>query len=182
MPFPKVEDWPDEVYNAGTRGAFNLLRDLEKVLHKAIPDLREYNLGIIAEDDIKNVAPMGWVHMKEEHFDYADFNQAVGLRYGLQVDASGNIKAGECFIMMMPKNYRKRVLAERSRAREAQEATAHNSAAYVHPSDPNAASMREGALEMVNKDSTSYKVQAKGNPDHGTPPPEKSGPGRPKKE
>ena len=169
MAFPKVTDWSDEVYNAGTRGAFNALRDLEKELHRTIEDLRPYNIGLFSKDDVNDVSQMGWVHMKIEHFDYADFNRAVGLRYGMRDDGGGNIMSGENYIMMMPKNYRERVLSERTRVREAQEAAAHNAAAYVHPGDPNAASMREGALEMVNKDSTSYKVQAKGEPDRGEP-------------
>jgi hypothetical protein len=169
MAFPKVTDWSDTVYNAGTRGAFNVLRDLEKELHRTIEELRPYNIGLFSEDDINNVSTMGWRHMKSEHFDYADFNSAVGLRYGMRLDASSNIMVGNNYVMMMPKNYREKVLKERTRVREAQEEAAHNAAAYVHPGDPNAASMREGALEMVNKDSTSYKVQAKGEPDRGEP-------------
>jgi len=169
MAFPKVTDWSDEVYNAGTRGAFNALRDLEKELHRTIEDLRPYNIGLFSESDVNEVSQMGWVHMKIEHFEYADFNRAVGLRYGMRDDGGGNIMVGENYVMMMPKNYRERVLSERKRVREAQEMAAHNAAAYVHPGDPNAASMREGAKEMVAKDSTTYKVQAKGEPDRGDP-------------
>lgn len=167
MGLPKTSDWSDKVYNAGTRGAFNPLRDLERELHQAIPDLRLYKIGLFSQDDLKNVMTMGWRHMDYGHLDYStvdDFNKAVGLRYGLVVDAHGHIMIGGNYVLIMPKDYRKKVEAERAHALNEQRKRANQASAYAHPSDPRAKEMRDAALELSEKTSETYKVQVSGEP------------------
>lgn len=168
MGFPKVNEWPEQVYQAGTVGGFNILRDMEKALHHAIPDLRPYNIGFFVETDLKSVMPMGWIHMDYGHLDFEtkdDFNRAIGLRYGLTIDANGHLKVGDNFIMIMPKNYRERIIEERKRALDKQNAMMDGAAAYAHPSDPRASEMKAGAYELSEKGSERYKVQVKGEPE-----------------
>lgn len=180
MPFPKTTDWSDQVHNAGTRGSFNPLRDLQKEMHRSIPDLRPYEIGLFSAEDLRSVTQMGWVHMKSEHFDVDDFNSVVGLRYGMTVDPSSNIKVGDNFVMMMPKTYREKVLAKRKEALNNQRERANQAAAYAHPSDRNYNQMMEAAQEISEQGSTRYKVQATGEPTRDEEG-EKRGPGRPRK-
>ena len=184
MGFPKVTDWSDEVYNAGTRGSFNPLHDLERELHRTIPDLRPYALMLCSETDLNSSTQMGWKHMDTGHFDYEtvdDFNRAVGLRFGMRVDPHGHIMVGGNYIMIMPYSYRDRILDERKNAYNLQNERANASAAYAHPQDPNASSMRAGASELAERDSTRYQVRVKGEPDREESSEGKRGPGRPRK-
>jgi len=168
MAFPKVNEWPENVRHAGTVGGFNTLRDLPMALQEAITDLRDFNIGFFVEEDLKNVVPMGWRHMTMEHLDYKtvdDFNKAVGLRYGLVVDANSHIKVGDNYLMIMPKKYREILQLERKKALDKQNALADQKATYVHPNDPNYGEMKRAAEETAEKGSSRVKVQVKGEPD-----------------
>jgi hypothetical protein len=183
MPFPKVTDWSDEVYNAGTRGAFNPLRDLEKELHRTIPDLRPYIIMLCSEEDLNSATQMGWKHMDSGHFDAEtvdDFNRKVGLRFGMTLDVHSHIKIGGNYIMLMPKTYREKVNEKRHEALLEQRHRANMASAYAHPSDKNYKQMLEAAQEISEKQSTTYRVQASGEPDRGGGE-DKRGPGRPRK-
>jgi len=168
MAFPRLNQWSDKVYQAGTTGGFNVLRDLEKELQRAIPDLKAYNIGLFVEDDLKNVMPIGWVYMDYGHLDYEtveSFNNAVGLRYGIVIDPSGHLKIGDNFIMIMPKDYREKVKAERKRAFDRQNQEAMNAGNFVPASDPRRAEMEEGAREVAEKGTSTHKVQVGGEPE-----------------
>jgi len=168
MALPKLNDWPEHVRHAGTVGGFNILRDLEPALQHAIPDLKAFNLGVFVEEDLKNVMPIGWVHLTLSHLGYEiidDFNREIGLRYGIIVDANSWLKIGDNFIMIMPKNYREKVQAERKRALDRQNALSQQRAAYVHPSDPNYSEMMAGAQELADETSSKYKLQVSGQPE-----------------
>jgi len=168
MALPKVNDWPDKVRHAGTVGGFNILRDLAGALQEAIPDLKNFEIGLFVEEDLKNIMPIGWRYMTLEHLDFKtvdDFNRTVGLRYGLVVDANSHIKVGDNFIMIMPKKYRELVVQERQRALDKQNALADAKAAYVHPNDPNFAEMKAAAEEIAEGGAARAKVQVRGEPD-----------------
>ncbi len=163
MAFPKVSDWSEKVYNAGAMG-FNLLRDFEREMHEAYPDTQDYNFGYFSESDINNVSTMGWVHLKGSMFEVEDWNTAVGLRFGLQVDASDNIKYGENFVMMMPKHHRETViLPARLEAIKKIESAADEDAVVVHPEDPEYNKMKDAGRKFAK--SEKVKVQIKGTPD-----------------
>lgn len=168
MALPKLNQWSEKVYQAGTTGGFNVLRDLEPELQQAIPELKAYNIGLFVEDDLKNVMPMGWVYMDRGHLDYEtteDFNNAIGLRYGIVADASSHLKIGDNFIMIMPKDYREKIKAERKRAYEIQNNEAMAASTYVPKEDPNYEKMQEAAHEVAEKGTSSHKVQVGGEPD-----------------
>jgi len=166
MAFPKVSDWSDSVYNAGAMG-FNLLRDFEKEMHRAYPDTQAYTFGYFSDSDISSVSTMGWVHLKGSMFDVEDWNTAVGLRFGLVKDVSDNVKYGENYIMLMPRQHREDViLPSRKRAAERMEAAADDDAIVVHPEDPEYNKMKDAGREIAR--SEKVKVQVKGTPDRGT--------------
>lgn len=170
MPFPKVSDWSDEVYNAGTRGAFNPLVHLKKELHRCYPDLRPYDIMLCSEDDLNNATQMGWVHMDSGHFDYEsvnDFNAAVGLRFGMTIDPHGHIKVGSNYIMMMPETYRDKIRKIRKDALNRQKAQADNAAGMALSGDSRYSEMAEYAREVSAKTSSRYTVQTKGEPERG---------------
>ena len=167
MPFPKVEDWSDEVYQAGTRGGFNVLRDLPRELQRAIPDLRNFKLGLCSETDLKEWRSMGWVHMTFDHLDYEtinDFNAAIGLRFGLRPDVHSHITVGDNYIMIMPNKYREKVDLRRKEALINQREQAVAASAISVGSDPRADEMYEGALETAQRGTTRATVIGKGQP------------------
>jgi hypothetical protein len=182
MGFPKVTDWSDEVYNAGTRGSFNPLRDLEKELHRVIPDLRPYTIMLCSDEDLNSTTQMGWKHMDSGHFDYEtveDFNKAVGLRFGMRIDPHGHIMGGGNYIMLMPNTYRERILDARKEAYNVTQDRANQSLAVSLSGDPRGGEMRQYASEISKRDSSEYKVQFRGEP--GYEEETKRGPGRPPK-
>ena len=183
MGFPKITDWSDEVYNAGTRGSFNPLFHLERELHRVIPDLRPYVINLCSEEDLNQNTQMGWVHMDTGHFDYEtvdDFNKAVGLRFGMRVDPHGHITVGGNYIMLMPKSYREKIEQKRKDAYNVTQKTLDESLAVTMPGDPRASEMKSGAEEMSKKGTDQYKVQFRGDPDYSDAE-AKRGPGRPPK-
>ena len=174
MAFPKLSEWNkfDAVQNAGTRGGFIAIRDLEKLLQENIPDLRNYNLCFSSEADINQNSTMGWILMKTEHFDVEDWNREIGTRYNLHTDGGANIMYGDNYLMIMHKKHREKVLEARLNALNEQNAIAKSAGAYAHPQDPNRSEMLQGASAIANKDSEKYKVQAKGTPEYDEEPPQ----------
>lgn len=184
MGFPKVTDWSDEVYNAGTRGSFNPLHDLERELHRTIPDLRPYVIMLSSEDDLNSTTQMGWKHMDTGHFDFEtvdDFNKAVGLRFGMRIDPHGHLMIGGNYIMLMPKTYREKVLGKRKEAYNMAQRRANDSLAVSMSGDPRGGEMRQYAEEISKRESTQHKVQFRGEPTYEDETP-KRGPGRPPKD
>lgn len=169
MGFPKVEQWGDDVLNAGTRGAFNVLVHLEKELQRCYPDLKAYVINLCSEEDLKDNTMMGWMHMDGGHFDAKsvdDFNKKVGLKFGMVLDSHDHIKIGSNYVMLMPKSYRDKVNKARKEAYNLQNERVNNVAAYAHPEDPNFTEMKQGAQELAGEKNAKYKVQVKGEPDH----------------
>jgi hypothetical protein len=165
MAFPKTSDWSEKVYNAGAMG-FNLLRDFEKEMHRVYPETQDFNFGYFSETDVNQVSTMGWKHMKGDMFDVEDWNSTVGLRFGLTRDASDNLRYGENYIMLMPRNYRETVIMPaRLDAIKKIEAAADEDAVVVHPEDPEFNKMKDAGREIAKTEKV--KVQVRGEPDRG---------------
>ena len=176
--FPKLSDWTEDVYSAGARG-FNPLRDFEPAMHKAYPDTRPYKFGFFSSDGVPERSTMGWVHLHGGDFEVEDFNAAVGLRFGLTVDASDRVKHGDNFVMIMSRQWRDDVLhVQEKKEIDRLEELAEDKQTFVHPADPEFNKMKDRARELASTEK--YKLQIEGTPDHGEPP-EKRKPGRPKK-
>jgi hypothetical protein len=175
MAFPKVGNWSDRVYNAGA-GGFNLLRDFEKEMWKVYPETRVYKFGFFSDDGVPEVSTYGWVHLQGGMFDVEDWNTAVGLRFGLAVDASDNVKYADNFIMIMPRQYREDVIyvGERKRIAEAENA-ADDAGAFVHPSDPEFNKMKDRARELASTEKFDLRPMPGAEPDRGEPPKNKGG-------
>lgn len=173
---PKQSDWSERAYSASV-GGFNLLRDFEPEMHRVYPETRKYKFGFYSESGVPERSTYGWVHLKGSMWDVEDFNGVVGLRFGVTVDASDNVKHGENFIMIMPRQYRDEILlpAEKQKI-VALEELSEKAGAFVHPSDPEKNKMQDAAMKIASTER--YKVQFDGEPDHGEAPKNKGG--RPK--
>jgi hypothetical protein len=183
MGFKAINDWPEEVLNAGTRGEFNPLHDLERVLHEVFTDFRPYVIMFCSEEDLNSAMQIGWVHLKSEHFGYdavKSFNKAVGLRFGMTLDVHNNIKVGGNYILYMPKSYREKIEKKRKEAYNVTQKTLDESLAVTMPGDPRASEMKSGAEEMSKKGTEQYTVQFRGEPGYDDAE-TKRGPGRPPK-
>ena len=174
MAFPKLSEWNkfDAVQNAGTRGGFIAIRDLEKLLQANIPDLRNYNLAFASESDINQNSTMGWIMLTTGMFDVEDWNREIGTRYNLRTDGGANVMYGNNYLMIMHKGHREKVLGARLGALNEQNAIAKSIGGYAHPQDPNRSEMLEGAASIAGKDSVKYKVQSAGTPEYDEAPPE----------
>jgi len=174
MAFPKLSEWNkfDAVQNAGTRGGFIAIRDLEKIMQENIPDLRVYNLCFASEADINQNSTMGWILLKTDMFDVEDWNREIGTRYNLRTDGGANIMYGNNYLMIMHKGHREKVLSARLDALNEQNAIAKSAGVYAHPQDPNRSEMLQGAAAIAGKDSVKYKVQSAGTPEYDEAPPE----------
>lgn len=181
MAFPKVSDWSENVYNAGA-GGFNLLRDFEKEMHKVYPDTQPYKFGYFSDDGVPEISTYGWRHLQGNMFDVEDWNSAVGLRFGLSVDASDNVRYADNFIMIMPRQYREDVIYVGERKRiDAAENAAEDAGAFVHPNDPEYNKMKDRARELASSEKFELRPAPGAEPDRGEPPKEKPKRGRPPK-
>ena len=143
---PSVEDWrkKDIISSAGTKG-WNPLHDLPELLWEAIPDLQQFIIGHCSEDDIPTWKTIGWVHMRRDHFEVDNFNEAIGLGLGLD-DSSGVIKFRDNFLMIMPKDYRKRVTDKRNEVFEdSYERMSRQVGTIVDRNDPDGEALLEDA-------------------------------------
>ena len=175
MPQPKASDWKkyDELLDAGTKG-WNPLSRVPQLLEENFDWAREFTFGFFSEEDVPEAGTYGWVHLRPEHFDVENFNEAVGTRFGL-TDAAGVIKWRHNYLMMMPKDFRRRQMGNRHDAYIASTADSLEGAAYAHPEDPQYEKMLKASRELSEMES--YSVQPKAL--EGTAP--KRGPGRPPK-
>ena len=164
--FPGRAEWSDNVLNAGARG-FNLLRDFEFEMHHAFPDTKHLNFGYFSKDDINSVFTMGWRHFKGTMFDVEDWNSAVGLRFGMRLDANDNIMFEENYIMIMDRSFRDEIILPKRKAEiDKVEKSADEASTYVHPDDPEHNRMKDRAHELSEATSEKYKLQVRGTPDH----------------
>jgi len=152
---PKTSDWEkyEEVINAGTQG-WNPLQRLPKLLEKEYKWMRDFNVGFCSEADLSHWRSIGWEHLKTEHFNIDNFNNAIALRFGLTDDA-GLIKYNDNWLMIQPKDFRERVLKARNDSFEemyAQSVTAQGGAPDADPRKDELDRLSGGKLE-------SYKVQ-----------------------
>jgi hypothetical protein len=115
---PSTSDWKkyEEVINAGVQG-WNPLQRLPVLLEKEYPWMRKFNVGFCSESDLSHWRTLGWEHLRTEHFDIDNFNAAIALRFGL-TDDGGVIKYNNNWLMIQPKDFRKRVIQSRNDAFE----------------------------------------------------------------
>jgi hypothetical protein len=154
---------------AGTRG-FNPLVDFEREIHKTYPDLRVYTFCFSSEGDMNSNQIIGWKPMMGSMFDVEDFSAAVGFKYGIRTDASDFVRLGDNYVLLMPRKHRELILTDRKVADDNMKARAMDAASYVHPSDPEYNKMKDAARKIAEEGSETYKVQIKGEPDHGEAP------------
>jgi len=180
---PKPSDWEtkdkQELLNASVKG-WNMLMRLPPLLEKYYEWARGFTFGFFSEDDVNEARSFGWEHVQTAFFEkdgvLEDYNKTVSTPFGL-IDSGGVIKARGNFLMMMPKDFRKKQMDARHEAYEESIADSLRSGAYAHPSDPNYLEMKEAAEEIALGQSTGYRVQTR-EPEEDDRPKR----GRPKKE
>jgi hypothetical protein len=134
MAHPKVGDWKaeDSVLRAGVRG-FNVLTELPRILKNQYRWLNDFEMGFFIEDDVPHMRSIGWGFLKKEHFDIENFNEAIGLGHGLTTDGTDNIKWRDNYLMIMPKNFRQKLVNIRNTMHEEQFTRDVEGGAYVPP-------------------------------------------------
>ena len=180
MGLPKASDWNkySEVLNAGIRG-FNALVKIPEIIQKEIPEFKRFAFGFCDRDDVPEWRTMGWIHLRTDMFDIEEWNKSIGLRFGL-VDDGGLVKFRDNFIMIMDKDYRKRLENVRNEESEKDFSRAvEGSTAYSHPSDPRHDEMMKASREL--SELSTARVQVEGAAESGAEP-KKRGPGRPRKQ
>lgn len=143
MGHPKTSDWlaDDAILASGTRG-LNMLTEIPRLLHKHYPWTNEFEIGFCDKSDLPTWLSQGWRWLKTEHFDIDNYNEAVGLRFGFGEDG-GNIKWRENYLMIMPKDVRRRQIDARN---EHSEQTFHaqtEGTQYVSKDDPRGEELRQ---------------------------------------
>lgn len=179
MPRPNVADWKkyDELLDAGTKG-WNPLARLPELLNREFAWTKEFTFGFFSEDDLTIAGSKGWVHVRPEHFDIDSWNNVVGLRFAL-VDNGGVLKFRDNYLMMMPKDYRKRQIAVQNQAHEDAIAESARNAGYAHPDDPEYGKMMRAAQDLSSGEV--YQVRADGEPERDEEAEQRPRRGRPRK-
>jgi hypothetical protein len=91
---------------ASTRG-FNPLVEIPKLLYEAYPNLRDLEFGFFIREDIPARRIDGWDFLTPDEFpDWQEFNNAIGLRFGMVLDADNHFKVKENYVMVMGRDYR----------------------------------------------------------------------------
>ena len=136
MGHPSVSEWESDpsILASGTRG-FNMLTEIPRLLRKHYSWLGDFEIGFCDKDDLPGWLASGWRWLKTEHFDIDNYNQAVGLRFGFS-DDGGNIKWRENYLMIMPKDVRKRQVAIRNEESERMFSAQTGDQKYVSKADP----------------------------------------------
>ena len=131
---PSPSDWKakDSVLKAAIKG-FNVLSELPKLLSQEYVWLKDFDFGFFTEDDIPEKRSLGWTFLNREHFEIDNFNQAIGLAHGLTDDGSGNVKWRNNYIMICPKDFRKRAMDIRHKSFEDQFKKETQTTRYVAP-------------------------------------------------
>lgn len=105
-------DRRESVVTASTRG-FNPLMEIPKLLHEAYPNLRDLEFGFFIKEDVPARIIDGWVFLTPDEFpDWDKFNDAIGVRFGMTLDAERHFRLKENYVMVMGRDYRKRYLSE----------------------------------------------------------------------
>lgn len=149
MSLPKASDWNKhaEILNAGLKG-FNALTKIPEFMKKEIPELRRFKFGFASDNEVPEWHSMGWVHLETHMFDVEEWNKSIGLRFGLTA-VDGLIKYRENYIMIMDKDYRKRLETVRIDETEREfSASVEDASSYAHPEDPSFSKMKDGAGDI----------------------------------
>lgn len=169
---PSTSDWKkyEEVLNAGTNG-WNPLQRLPVLLEEAYPWMRKFNVGFCSETDLAHWRSLGWEHLKHEYFEIDNFNNAIALRFGL-TDDGGVIKYNDNWLMIQPKDFRKRVIKARNDAYEemyANSVTQQGGAPSQDPRKEELDAASYGELETRTVQNVAQKKEEE------TPPPKRRG-------
>lgn len=115
MPHPTVEDWKkyDSILASGSKG-FNGLVEIPKLLSKEYSWLQDFEFGFSTKEDIPIFVSRGWRFLEVSHLGGIDeFNAAISLPFGLS-DDSGHVRWRGNYVMIMPKDFRKRQIKARN--------------------------------------------------------------------
>lgn len=102
----------EKVQSIATRG-FNHLVEIPRLLKKVHPEFKEWEFGFCNTEQLPLWRAEKWIHLQPHHFpEVDDFNREVASRFRLH-DRNGVLCYKHLYIMFMPKDYRKELLADR---------------------------------------------------------------------
>ena len=102
----------EKVQSIATRG-FNHLVESPRLLKKVHPEFKEWEFGFCNTEQLPLWRAEKWIHLQPHHFpEVDDFNREVASRFRLH-DRTGVLCYKHLYIMFMPKDYRKELLADR---------------------------------------------------------------------
>jgi len=115
MSQPKASDWKkyEELLRADSRG-WNPQKRLPELLRKEYAWANEFEFGFISEPNLAFARTNGWDYVMTSDFDIDNFNEAVGLNYGLTTDAAGHVKVGSNFLMKQARWFREKMQEKRN--------------------------------------------------------------------
>jgi len=132
-----------EILEAANQG-WNPLMRLPALLKEAYPELKGIEFGFFSESDLPEMHSLGWEHMTKELFDVDELNKsALPARYGLTDDGSGALKWRDNYLMIMGKNFRKKLLKSRNDYHEERYVESIEGKAHTMSGDPRAKEMAE---------------------------------------
>ena len=114
---PSQAEWAshEELLNTGSKG-WNYLQRIPEILKQEIPWLRDKEIAFADQGDIEEFSYQGWRPIRSEHFGtegLVNFNKTVGYRFNLS-DVDGVVRYRNLILMMMPKDFRKRLIRQRN--------------------------------------------------------------------
>jgi hypothetical protein len=160
MSKPDVKFWKDsqELIRAGVRG-FNALQELPRMLREATDWGKQFEFAFISEKELAEARSKGWEHVQSEYLDTEGFNTAAGLRFGL-TNEGGVVKSVDSYLMLMPKEFRKKQMEYRNKYHEEHVAGTLREQAYAHPSDPEYSKMIKASEEVSSGELSTVMVRS----------------------
>jgi hypothetical protein len=104
----------DELIQAAVRG-WNPIQRIPVLLREAYADLKGIDFGFFVEADIPERMSMGWEFLSKDMFDADELNSVLPARYGIE-EVGGRFKWQNNYLMIMGKDFRKRLIAARNQA------------------------------------------------------------------
>lgn len=177
---PKPSDWESkdrqELLNASVRG-MNMLQRLPVLFEKYFEWAKGFVFGFFSEDDVNEARSYGWEHVQTAFLlqdgVLDEYNSTVSTPFGL-IDHGGVIKWRDNFLMIMPKDFRKKQMGARHQAYLDSTEKMLRTGSYVPAEDPQYGKMKALAEEISLENSEEYTVRTGAE--------EKPKRGRPKKE
>lgn len=164
---PSKEDWAksSELLNSGFAG-FDMFQRLPVILKTYIDWMKNWEIGFSTVEDMDSWTARGWSPMRSEHFGkdgLNNFNATIGLRFNLS-SVDGIVRYKGHILMVKPVEYREEQMRIQNESFEDYYKKVSRQT-YVHPKDPRAEEMAEGAYAKMEEEIHHRSPKKSGNLD-----------------